>query len=411
MGKTYIDTVKYVITVEFQVDGVIEKPDVVGAIFGQTEGLLGDELDLREIQKNGRIGRIEVNTRTEAGKTIGVIEIPSGLDMVETSIIGAAFETVERVGPFNAKFRVKSIEDTRGVKRKFVVERAKELLKNLMSTEIPETKELLSSVKSELKIEEITTYGPERLPAGPGVQGSDSIIVVEGRADVLNLLRNGIDNAIAVGGINVPDSVIELTKGKEVTLFLDGDRGGDIILKMIIDKGGEIDFIARAPAGKEVEELTRKEIIKALRGKVPYEATREQQREGDDAKARRERPSQPYQQYHVYQPKSSSPPMPNEELVVLNIDREKLLSLLEGMESTLNAKFYNDNYEVVGECGVRNLIKELETAKGVSYVVFDGIVTQRLVDIAEEKGIKALVAFKKGHITRKSRSVEIVVTE
>ena len=44
----------------FEIEGVVEKPDVIGAVFGQTEGLFGPELELRELQKSGRIGRIEI---------------------------------------------------------------------------------------------------------------------------------------------------------------------------------------------------------------------------------------------------------------------------------------------------------------------------------------------------------------
>ena len=51
-------TTKYLIKAHIKADGIIEKSDVVGAIFGQTEGLLGDELDLRELQRSARVGRI-----------------------------------------------------------------------------------------------------------------------------------------------------------------------------------------------------------------------------------------------------------------------------------------------------------------------------------------------------------------
>ena len=97
MGKTYIDTLKYVIYANVKINGLVEKPDVVGAIFGQTEGLLGEELDLRELQKNGRIGRIHVNLEEKKGMTTGEIRVPSSLDMVETCIIAGALETVDRV--------------------------------------------------------------------------------------------------------------------------------------------------------------------------------------------------------------------------------------------------------------------------------------------------------------------------
>src|SRR5271157_849651 len=272
MAKTYIDTVKYLIYTNVDISGLVEKPDVVGAIFGQTEGLLGDELDLRDLQKNGRIGRIEVDLSGREGKTTGIIKIPSSLDMVETCIIAAALETVDRVGPCEAKLRITKVEDTRNVKRKQLVDRAKGLLKNLLNTEIPESKEISQLVRDEVKTAEIVEYGYDHLPAGPGIDKSNEVVFVEGRADVVNLLKNDITNVVAIGGAKVTRTIVELSRRKEVTLFLDGDRGGDIILNELAQGGVDIDFVARAPAGIEVEELTRKEIIKYLRGKAPYEA-------------------------------------------------------------------------------------------------------------------------------------------
>ncbi len=270
MGKTYIDTVKYLIRARFEVDGIIEKPDIVGALFGQTEGLLGDELDLRELQKNGRLGRIEVDAEVRGGKSFGTILVPSSLDMVETSILGAALEIVDRVGHCEARVNVEKLEDTRNLKRKQVLDRAKTLLKAMLLSEIPESRELSEMVREEAKISEVGSYGPDKLPAGPEVESSDSIVIVEGRADVINLLRNDIKNVVAVGGAKVGETIARLGKEKEVTAFLDGDRGGDIILKELMD-ATDVDYVARAPPGREVEDLARKEIIKALRRKVPIE--------------------------------------------------------------------------------------------------------------------------------------------
>src|SRR3989338_7045533 len=270
MGKTYVDTVKYMIKANYEIDGLVEKPDIVGAIFGQTEGLLGDELDLRELQRNGRIGRIEVDAQVRKGKTVGMILVPSSLDMVETSILAAALEVVDRVGPCDARISVTRVEDSRNLKRKSVLERAKVLLKALVTEEIPESKELSEMVRDEVKVADVVSYGKDALPAGPGIDKSNEIIVVEGRADVINLLKNGIKNVVAVGGANVGLTITELCKQKETTVFLDGDRGGDIILKELV-AATDIDFVARAPAGKEVEELARKEIIQSLRRRIPIE--------------------------------------------------------------------------------------------------------------------------------------------
>src|SRR5881296_2293443 len=248
-------TTKYLIQARLEAEGIVEKPDVVGAVFGQTEGLLGEELDLRDLQKSGRIGRIEVDVQSKKGRTEGLILIPSSLDQVE---------------PCKAQIRVDKVEDVRVTKRNKIVERARQLLTSMLEGSKTSGSDLLDEVRASVQVSEIVSYGPERLPAGPNVADSDAIIVVEGRQDVLNLLRSGIKNAIAVEGTNVPKTVQELSKEKVVTAFVDGDRGGDLILRELLQVA-EVDFIARAPRGREVEELTQKQIMKSLRNKIPAE--------------------------------------------------------------------------------------------------------------------------------------------
>ncbi len=259
---------KYMVKAKITADGIIDRPDVVGAIFGQTEGLLGDELDLRDLQKSGRIGRIEVETVTKGGKSEGIIYMSSSLDQVETVILASALETVDRVGPCKASVHVLGIEDVRVTKREKVVERAKELLNELMKQSEGSSTNLMNSVKQSVQVEEITTYGPDSCPAGPNVKDSEAIIIVEGRSDVLNLLKAGIKNAIAVEGTNIPKTVQELSRERVVTAFTDGDRGGELILRELFQVA-EVDFVARAPRAHEVEELSAKQIVKCLRNKVP----------------------------------------------------------------------------------------------------------------------------------------------
>src|SRR5512136_2249970 len=261
-------TTKYLIQARLEAEGIVEKPDVVGAVFGQTEGLLGEELDLRDLQKSGRIGRIEVDAQSKKGRTEGTILIPSSLDQVETSILAAALETIDRVGPCKASIKVDKVEDVRISKRNKIIERARQLLASMVEESKTSGTDLLDEVRGSVTVAEIVSFGPERLPSGPNVADSDAIIVVEGRQDVLNLLRSGIKNAVAVEGTNIPRSIAELCKERAVTAFVDGDRGGDLILRELLQVG-EVDFIARAPRGKEVEELTQKQIMKALRNKIP----------------------------------------------------------------------------------------------------------------------------------------------
>ncbi|MHB8052445.1 MAG: DNA primase DnaG [Methanoregula sp.] len=269
------DTTKYLIHISLTAEGVVEKPDVVGAIFGQTEGLLGEDLDLRDLQRTGRVGRIDVQITSKKGETTGEILISTSLDRAETAILAASLETIDRVGPCVAHVTVVSVEDIRVSKRRKIVERAKEILIDRFEDGTIDSDELLDDVRQSLRIEKIGSIGEEKAPAGPNVLESDAIIIVEGRADVLNLLRYGIKNAVAVEGTNIPKSVIDLCEKKTTTAFFDGDRGGELILRELLQVA-DIDFVAFSPRGKSVEDMTRKEVIKTLRNKVPVEYVRDQ---------------------------------------------------------------------------------------------------------------------------------------
>ncbi len=416
MGKTYIDTVKYLVYANVDIEGLVEKPDVVGAVFGQTEGLLGDELDLRDLQKNGRIGRIEVDLQPRGGRSSGKIKLPSSLDMVETCILAAALETVDRVGPCEAKIAIEKIEDTRNVKRKSLVDRAKNLLKSLLTNEIPESKEISEMVRQEVKIAEIDHYGTEKLPCGPGIAKVDSIVIVEGRADVLNLLKNDVTNVVAVGGAKVGNTIAKLAREKEITVFLDGDRGGDIILNELA-RVADIDFVARAPNGREVEELSRKELIKCMRAKVPFEQSKQNGEEKrrdyrgrryerrDRRERRREEPKPvPVKKAVEKEPVPAAPAKPKQA-------PKELLASLDELENTLRARFYNEKLEATKEMPVRDMIKSLDDEQGVHAIVFDGIVTQRLADLSDKKKIGVLVGIKLGNVFRKPASVLIHTKE
>ena len=273
MAKLAQSTIKYLIAAEFSCEGIVEKPDVIGAVFGQTEGLLGNDLDLRELQRTGRIGRIEVDISSENGETSGQITIPSSLDSSETALIAASLETVERIGPCYSQIKVKGVKDVRAGKRNFMINRAKNILQNMFTEEIPPTSTLTEKIREGVRTTQIQDHGG--MPCGPDLLTSGETIVLEGRADVLNLLKNGIKNVIAIGGASIPPSIVELTKEKTTTLFVDGDRAGELIIKEMLQLA-DIDYIARAPSGKEVEDLSKKEIFKSLREKVPAEQYKEQ---------------------------------------------------------------------------------------------------------------------------------------
>ncbi|MGB9748734.1 MAG: DNA primase DnaG [Candidatus Woesearchaeota archaeon] len=381
MGKISLVSAKYIIHADIQIDGVVDKPDVIGAVFGQTEGLLGAELELRELQKSGRIGRIEVLTEIKNGKTIGTIIIPSSLDKAETAIIAASLEIIQRIGPCNAKVTVQNIEDVRISKRKFVIERAKQLLKQLMETVMPDSQELSDEVAYSVRMMEIQEYGRERLPAGPAVDESDEVIVVEGRADVLNLLKHGIKNVIAMNGTNVPQTIIDLSKEKTIIAFVDGDRGGDLILKELFNVA-EIDFVAKAPDGKEVEEITKKEIHKALRAKI----TGEQyilELKGEISRQENGRAERNEARFQNIRKPS----------VDLSEQEKKVFSeLLENLIGTRAACILDNNLKILGKVPISELEATLKNIQGGVYaVVIDGTVDRNIAKVADNSRINFLV--------------------
>ena len=353
---------KYLVKIEFQVDGPVDKPDVVGAIFGQTEGLFGPELDLNELQRGWRIGRIEISLRRSDSRVIGEVHIPANTDIAEAALIAAALETIDKVGPYQAKFRLKEIEDVRAARRKQVVERAKEIVKEWSSKAISEGEDALREVYEALKPTRLVYYGPEQLPAGPGVYNSDTVIVVEGRADVINMLRAGIENVVAIGGARgVPESIIQLGKTKKLIAFLDGDRGGDMILRDLQSKV-ELVKVYRAPQGREVEELTPEEIRHILREEAPPAPAQAQA-----AAVQRPQPQLPQALQQV------------------------ALQLVKDLEGTLEAVLLDQSFSQSSRVPVSRLYQTIQESSGIKAVVFDGIVTQRLVDAAASKGVGFLI--------------------
>ena len=400
-----IDTTKYYIHMELETEGVVEKSDVVGAIFGQTEGLLGDDLDLRDLQRTGRVGRIDVQINSKNGETRGKIHISSSLDKAETALLAASLETIDRVGPCNSRVKVEGIEDIRISKRKQIVERAKELIIESFDEGTIDTNEILDAVREYSRIEKVVEYGEDNLPAGPNVKDSDAIIIVEGRADVVNLLRYGIKNAIAVEGTNVPKTIVEISESKTTTVFVDGDRGGDLILSELLQVA-DVDYIAVCPRGKNVEEMTRKEIIKPLRNKVPVEFYNVHKSEGRHS--------------------ASLGTIQTPEVIAVGEDANPLLNMgtTDDSSPTENNPLVRHMSEVSGHHTGRilssdyNVLKEFsiddieevmkDPGKDATGLVTDRSVNQWLIDLIVSKGIEYIVAPDFKNIIKKPVSLRLL---
>ena len=383
---------KYVIRASFEVEGVVERSDVVGALFGQTEGLFGPELDLHELQKSGRIGRIEIRVKSNKDKTNGVITVPSSLDKPLTALIAAAIENVDRVGPCSARVSLDKIEDIRVVRRDSIVNRAKEILHNWTVETASTVDHIAEDIYDSIKPPDITLFGPDKLSAGPDIN-SRSIVVVEGRADVANLLRSGVKNVIACQGTNIPASLIKKIKGKEVTVLLDGDRGGDIILEALL-RVTNVKFVARAPRGKEVEELTPRQIINILEKKTPIEKVREErdkvEKKTPIEKVREERDKGPSR---------------------VEVVPDKIVTIASELKGTLEAIILDEKMEQIDKMPVSELAGKLKEIENADTVVFDGIITQRLVDIGVDKGLKKIIGERISGIAKRPVNIQLLTTD
>lgn len=405
--------VKYHVKLKFEVDGLVEKADIIGAIFGQTEGLLGPEMNLNELQKVSKVGRIEVNVDTRSNIAKGDAVIPMSTDISTAALIAAAIESIDKVGPFQAKFLLVGIDDIRAIKKKIIVDRAKRIVQEWATKTISEGEEMLKDVYDASKPGKLTAFGRAQLACGTGVFDSDWIILVEGRADVINLLRAGFDNAIAIEGAKVDESIIKLTEGKRVVAFLDGDRAGDLILKELHGLV-KIDKVLRAPNGREVEECTPLEIAEILREAINRPAIAHHTRSNATP--------QPQDTWHDYQKRAEeSEPRPHgyggrttriadqerKESLQTEHDQEMVLkvqNVFSEINETLEAVLLDDSRRILVKVPVSNIVKQLEESEGGKFLVLDGIVTQRLIDVADRAGIEYIV----GHRTTASKKPSTV---
>jgi DNA primase len=383
---------------------LVEKADIIGAIFGQTEGLLGPEMNLNELQKVSKVGRIEVNVDTKGNMAKGDALIPMSTDISTAALIAAAIESIDKVGPFQAKFNLMGIDDIRAIKKKVIVDRAKKIVQDWATRTISEGEEMLKDVYDASKPGKLTSFGKAQLACGTGVFDSDWIILVEGRADVINLLRAGFDNAIAIEGARIDETVTKLTDGKRVVAFLDGDRAGDLILKELHGLV-KIDKVLRAPPGREVEECTPIEIAEILKDALspetpsaqPVHVHHERERDRDRRHSRRERDREPREEYRSPPPQNeTAPAQPSKEVIAE--DSPEILTAIRDVypqiNETLEAVVLDGSMNKLLKVPVSEVIKRLDSAEGGKLLVIDGIVTQRLVDAADKAGIEYVIGHR-----------------
>lgn len=410
--------VKYLVKLRFEVDGVVEKADMIGAIFGQTEGLFGPEMNLNELQKSWKVGRIEINLESKNDRTYGEILIPMSTDVSTAALIAAAVESVDKVGPCSARVELVTIEDVRASRRKQIVDRAKDIMKEWGSRTASEGENLLKDVQDSTKRARVVSYGTENLPAGPGVYTSEMVYIVEGRADVILFLRAGIENVVAVEGTSIPQSVIDLGRKRRLIAVLDGDRGGDLIEKEL-EQVARVERVLRAPHGKEVEDLTPMEVLQLLRGEGPQRQSRSERGERSEEQRRpyreprqsrepREQREQrePRQQTEVREvvqqaPEPVAEPQAPEPVV------GKVTEIFPALNGTLEAILLDEALTEKGRFPISELVQKVDGESGIKFIIFDGIITQRLVDAAAKAKVDGIIGHRVGEIKNMPETLRV----
>ncbi|MEJ7640598.1 MAG: DNA primase DnaG [Candidatus Nitrosocosmicus sp.] len=425
--------VKYHVKLKFDVDGLVEKADIIGAIFGQTEGLLGPEMNLNELQKVSKVGRIEVNVDSKSNSAKGDALIPMSTDISTAALIAAAIESIDKVGPFQAKFSLIGIDDIRAIKKKIIVDRAKKIVQEWATKTISEGEEMLKDVYDASKPGRLTTFGKAQLACGVGVFDSDWIILVEGRADVINLLRAGYENSIAIEGAKIDETILKLTHGKRVVAFIDGDRAGDLILKELQGLV-KIDRVYRAPAGREVEECTPLEISEILKDveqyiKNIYSNTPNSSNSENQFQTRNNVQSAINQnQINMIdmntkpinnQQNKASVEDNNDEITYANIDKNTspikeddviistIKQIFPEINETLEAVIFDNSMKAMMKVPVSDIVKRISNSQGGKLLVLDGIITQRLIDAANKAGIQYIIGHRTSNIKKPISEIRI----
>jgi len=413
--------VKYHVKLKFDVDGLVEKADIIGAIFGQTEGLLGPEMNLNELQKVSKVGRIEVNVDSKSNSARGDTLIPMSTDISTAALIAAAIESIDKVGPFQAKFSLIGIDDIRAIKKKIIVDRAKKIVQEWATKTISEGEEMLKDVYDASKPGKLTTFGKAQLACGVGVYDSDWIILVEGRADVINLLRAGYDNAIAIEGAKIDETILKLTQGKRIIAFIDGDRAGDLILKELQGLV-KIDKIYRAPSGREVEECTPLEISDILKDVEEYIKNIQSIKFNPDNQIKinnnLHNSVNQNQINHIdtkyltnnQQDKVNMEISSTKKQATIN-EGDEIISTIKQVfpeiNETLEAMIFDKSLKTILKVPVSDIVKKVFDIKGGKLLVMDGIITQRLVEAANKAGIQFIIGHRTSSLKKPISNIHI----
>jgi hypothetical protein len=78
------------------------------------------------------------------------------------------------------------------------------------------------------------------------------------------------------------------------------------------------------------------------------------------------------------------------------------------LQGTLEAILLDEKLKQTERLPVSQLAEKLQQASDVDTVIFDGIITQRIVDVAGEKNIKRIVASRVSEAVKPALNVELI---
>ena len=201
---------------------------------------------------------------------------------------------------------------------------------------------------------------------------------------------------MAVEGTNIPKSIIDLCEKKTTTAFFDGDRGGELILRELLQVA-DIDYVAFSPRGKSVEDMTKKEVIKTLRNKVPVEYVRDQYFE-DTAELPADllRPSRAVSgsdegdRNDIFGRSGAGQKKAKESVPKIPVT---IRDHMEDVKGRNVARFLNEDMAVIRETRSEEMEKAVETLDAsAAGLVVDRTVDQKLLDRLVWKGLEYVAA-------------------
>jgi hypothetical protein len=184
-----------------------------------------------------------------------------------------------------------------------------------------------------------------------------------------------------------------------------------------------------------VEELSEKQIMKCLKNKIPVEQfismygsvmgiqplekekvqpldkekesgkeVREVSKEKEDPAVTRERERPPFPSLRE---EKEEAPAEGFRRAMGNAERYK--EIFSGIEGQAKTVLTDDNLNPIVECPIAEMIDKIRGLDRVHSVIFDGVISQRLLDVAHERGVRFIIASRIGNVGKFPAGITILL--